>query len=161
MDYKYFNYNEKTTSKDDNHYESLEECCVCLEFLDKNREIVVLECSHQLHLQCYIRWKSSKKPYSNHCPICLHKNVEIVNILNTVDVSADVVIDESQQTIRNKKYRKNRKNRRNRNRNNLVTTYPTEIINIDTVQQSVPLELSRGSNDECCSDNDECCCTIS
>ena len=64
--------------------EDVDECCICLDNLDKSQEIVILDCKHKFHLKCYLLWKNSGKPYSNHCPLCLRKDVEISNILNTV-----------------------------------------------------------------------------
>ena len=89
--------------------EDVDECCICLEELDKSQEIVILECKHKFHLKCYLLWKNSGKLYSNHCPLCLRKDVEISNILNTVQVKIQ------------------KKPKRLSSYKHIVKTYPSEI----------------------------------
>tara|TARA_B110000858_G_scaffold185970_1_gene228650 strand:- start:4 stop:564 length:561 start_codon:yes stop_codon:yes gene_type:complete len=49
--------------------EQIEECSICLEKLEKNNSVVILECSHKFHDKCIKNWMKIKKT----CPICRKK----------------------------------------------------------------------------------------
>ena len=47
----------------------IDECPICLEYLDNKMDIVIFECKHKFHLNCINKWFS--KPRSNYmCPNC-------------------------------------------------------------------------------------------
>ena len=115
--------------------EDVDECCICLEELDKSQEIVILDCKHKFHLKCYLLWKNSGKPYSNHCPLCLRKDVEISNILNTVEVNI-------QKPKRLKSYK------------HIVKTYPTEI---EETNYSTTFDIEQDAMDILREEKKKCC----
>ena len=115
--------------------EDVDECCICLEELDKSQEIVILECKHKFHLKCYLLWKNSGKLYSNHCPLCLRKDVEISNILNTVEVKI-------QKPKRLKSYK------------HIVKTYPTEI---EETNYSTTFDIEQDAMDILREEKKKCC----
>jgi hypothetical protein len=46
-----------------------ETCCICIEPIQDN-DIVILSCSHRLHLDCAIALMSSDASHRTDCPIC-------------------------------------------------------------------------------------------
>ena len=42
----------------------MSDCCICLEILDKDNEIVSLDCKHMFHYNCLVNVKNNK------CPLC-------------------------------------------------------------------------------------------
>jgi hypothetical protein len=82
-----FCYRHKTMNK---FYETLCECCICCEDINKNLEIP-LECGHIFHKECIIKFNK------NQCPLCkknytyteinYYKNEDIIiNINNNLNV---------------------------------------------------------------------------
>ena len=53
------------------------ECVICLETLNDNKEI--LRCNHELHKECKNKLIGSKCPSKNKCPICRLSFEERVN----------------------------------------------------------------------------------
>ena len=116
--------------------EDVDECCICLEELDKSQEIVILECKHKFHLKCYLLWKNSGKLYSNHCPLCLRKDVEISNILNTVEVK----MQKKPKQLKSYKH--------------IVKTYPSEI---EETNYSTTFDIEQDAMDILSQEKQKCC----
>ena len=49
--------------------DSIDECTICLEDLDKNNLVKILKCGHEFHTKCIHDWMKIKKT----CPICRKK----------------------------------------------------------------------------------------
>jgi len=116
--------------------EEVDECSICLDDLDKSQEIVVLDCKHKFHLKCYLLWKNSGKTYSNHCPLCLRKDVEIFNILNTVKVKMQ------KKPVQLKSYK------------HIVKTYPSEI---EETNYSTTFDIEQSSDIVVSNEKQKCC----
>lgn len=130
MNYKYID-----------NYEDLqkEECSICLDYLDKSKEIAILECNHKFHLKCYLLWKNSGKTYSNHCPLCLKKDIEIINIINTIDVK----IQKKPKQLKSYKH--------------ITKTYPSLIENNT---YSTSFDIEHPDYDDTLNDDKQKCCII-
>jgi len=68
---------------------SIEECSICLENMDRYKEIIKLRCNHTFHIKCIYEWSLNKNNFillSNEkillkglCPLCnspYHKIIE-------------------------------------------------------------------------------------
>jgi hypothetical protein len=55
------------------------ECCICLEILEKN--IAILSCKHKYHYKCIQDWVKKTGNIGRVCVIC-ENNTEIINIEN-------------------------------------------------------------------------------
>ena len=120
--------------------EQVDECSICLDLLDTTQEIAILNCKHKFHLNCYLLWKNSGKPYSLNCPLCLQKDVEIVNIVNTINIK----VKKKQKKL--KSFRK------------IIKTYPDSIENfkhINSFDIEEPLTIESSNNDNI--DKEKCC----
>ena len=65
----YFPIHQKEQEKQQIEEEQIEECSICLEKLEKNNSVVILECGHKFHDKCIKNWMKIKKT----CPICRKK----------------------------------------------------------------------------------------
>lgn len=49
--------------------EEKEKCCICLEELDNDKNLVVLECGHKLNFTCFVQLMNTNR-YNIKCPLC-------------------------------------------------------------------------------------------
>ena len=47
-------------------------CIICLENIDKSKNIIKLQCGHDFHKECLLEWLNK----NDNCPICKKKCVE-------------------------------------------------------------------------------------
>ena len=59
-----------------------ERCSICLEDLDKKKNICKLECKHKFHFNCIMQLYNSQGGFSNKCPECRREYAHQQNSVN-------------------------------------------------------------------------------
>jgi len=53
------------------------ECSICLDKLDKDKDISITSCNHTFHTSCLLKWICNNGSGEGGCPLCRTKLVEI------------------------------------------------------------------------------------
>ena len=61
--------NDENYKKDKHGYIEINTCCICLNNLKKNEQVVLLSCKHIFHWKCDLNWLKIK----NVCPMCRYE----------------------------------------------------------------------------------------
>ena len=80
-------------------------CCICLDEIECNKNIVSLHCEHKLHLPCFMNLVLTQDNNNSLCPLCrsdFHLDTEINNKikrLNNFDIRNFMYINDIQRII--------------------------------------------------------------
>jgi hypothetical protein len=80
---KYFKYKKKYINnliggEDEAEILLEEKCSICLDNIYNNNNIVIINCNHMFHTECY------KKTLNNKCPLCRKENIINSNWLKQI-----------------------------------------------------------------------------